>query len=78
LNGDDQTEFILVKRREHNGYLTLYYLEGGEWLHSDAGSIGGTEIEHGEFYDSLVGQGVETVSPKWSEFKIGDKQFQVR
>jgi hypothetical protein len=78
LNDDDPTEFILVKRREHDGYLTPYYLEGGEWLHSNAASIGGTEIERDKFYDYLVGQGVETVSPKWREFRIGDKGFRAR
>jgi len=70
LNDDDQSEFILVKRREPNGYLTLYYFEGGEWLHSDAGSIDGTKMERDDFYESLVGQRVEIISPKWNEFRI--------
>ena len=78
LDDDNQSEFILVKRREHNAYLSLYYLESGKWLHTDIQSFGGNEKGREEFYNSLVERDVKVTKPKWNEFRIGDKQFQVR
>jgi hypothetical protein len=78
LNDDNQSEFIFIKRRELNAYLTLYYLEGGEWLQTSIESFRGNKKERDDFYDSLVEQDAKTVPPKWNDFKIGDKQFQIQ
>jgi hypothetical protein len=78
LDDDNQSEFILVKRRENTTYLSLYYLEGGEWLHTSIKSFGGNQKKRDEFYKSLVERDVKVVRPKWNEFRIGDEQFQVR
>jgi hypothetical protein len=78
LNDDNQFEYILVKRQENYDYLTLYYFESDAWLYSSAGSMGGTKMKRDDFYDSLMYENIDTISPQWNDFSIGDEVFQVR
>ncbi len=78
LNRDNQLEFVLVKQRKMDSFLTLYYFENGEWLSLSVNSIVDHNQEYDIFYDSLLNQDVKITPPKWDEFKIGDKQFQIR
>ena len=78
LDDDNQSEFILVKQGEYRTHLALYYQESEDWVHADIDSFRHKGKDWEEFYKLLVERDVKVVQPKWNEFRIGGKQFQVR
>lgn len=79
LNNDSQTDYIFASQRYNSVYLTLYYLEEGQWKNVHLRAIGGLNEEATESVIKALKAGELTITrPKWNYLDIEGKEFQVR
>jgi len=78
LNDDSQMEYLLVSERHKYFYLSLYYLENGQWYKKQIDSSGSFDNEtRASFIEALKFGTIKIEQPKWNDFVIDGKEFRV-
>lgn len=79
LNSDNVMEYLFAEGDDHWTTVKVYYYENNQWNFSDVTIQGSYDryIDR-KLINTLQDTGVEVISPKWSDLKIGDMVLRVK